>query len=788
MDASQYKDYVLVILFVKYISDKSRNDSNFMIDIPAGCYFEDFVALKGHANIGEEMNKKMAALSEANQLDGVFIADFDDETKLGKGKDKVETLSGLISIFQTSDLDFSKNRAADDDLIGDAYEYLMKNFATESGKSKGQFYTPAEVSRVIAKVLGLDKVNSIRTTIYDPACGSGSLLLRAKAETPTDATLYGQEKDNATVGLAKMNMILHNDPYATIKQGDTLNDPQYEDESGNLQAFDFVVANPPFSTKSWLKGAKEEDQYHRWGSSIGVPPEKNGDYAFLLHIVRSIKQTGCGACILPHGVLFRGNAEAQIRKYLVAEKRYIKGIIGLPANLFFGTGIPACIIILEKSEASNRKGVFMIDAKSGFMKDGAKSRLREQDIHRIVDVWQKQRDVPHFARFVPLEEIERNDYNLNIPRYISAPDTEIQQDIDAHLHGGLPAHDIEQLAAYWQVCPSLRNDLFRLHDTRAGYFALNCKPEAVRDTIMANSDFRHQAEIFYRSYTEWCNRHRATLYDLTTGFAPKRLIEALSDSLLATFKHDESLVDAYDVYDCLMNYWSETMQDDCYLIAANGWKAELYTPQPTAKKKDAKPKEKKASTPEDVACDLLPVSIVVDEYFAKEKRLISASEELLNDKENQLNELLEEHADEAFDEDNFADNKLTDSNIKKRIKTLDKKSDADEIAVLMQYLKLKEDISLTKKTLKTLKYNLLTALMVTYADLAEDDIKRLVIEKKWFAALSARLDSEMQRIGQQLTSKVSALAERYAQTLPEIDAAIADLEAKVAAHLKQMGF
>lgn len=486
--------------------------------------------------------------------------------------------------------------------------------------------------------------------------------------------------------------------------------------------------------------------------------------------------------------MFRGNAEAQIRKYLVAEKRYIKGIIGLPANLFFGTGIPACIIILEKSEASNRKGVFMIDAKSGFMKDGAKNRLREQDIRRIVDVWQKQRDMPHFARFVPQEEIERNDYNLNIPRYISAPDTEIQQDIDAHLHGGLPAHDIEQLAAYWQVCPSLRNDLFRPHDTRTGYFALNCEPEAVRDTIMANSDFCRQTEIFYRSYTEWCNRHRATLYDLTTGFAPKRLIEALSDSLLATFKHDESLVDAYDVYDCLMNYWSETMQDDCYLIAANGWKAELYTPQSTAKKKDAKPKEKKASTPEDVACDLLPVSIVVDEYFAKEKRLISASEELLNDKENQLNELLEEHADEAFDEDNFADNKLTDSNIKKRIKTLDKKSDADEIAVLMQYLKLKEDISLTKKTLKTLKYNLLTALMVKYADLTEDDIKRLVIEKKWFAALSARLDSEMQRIGQQLTSKVSALAERYAQTLPEIDAAIADLEAKVAAHLKQMGF
>lgn len=787
MDASQYKDYVLVILFVKYISDKSRNDSNFVIDIPAGCFFEDFVALKGHANIGEEMNKKMAALSEANHLDGVFIADFDDEAKLGKGKDKVETLSGLIGIFQTADLDFGKNREADDDLIGDAYEYLMKNFATESGKSKGQFYTPAEVSRVMAKVLGLDKAHTIaQTTIYDPTCGSGSLLLRAKAETLNDITLYGQEKDNATVGLAKMNMILHGEQFAEIKQGDTLNDPQYTDESGNLRAFDFVVANPPFSTKSWLKGAKEEDQYHRWGSSIGVPPEKNGDYAFLLHIVRSIKQTGCGACILPHGVLFRGNAEAQIRKYLVAEKRYIKGVIGLPANLFFGTGIPACIIIVEKSEASNRKGIFMIDAKSGFVKDGAKNRLREQDIRRIVDVWQQQRDVPHFARFVPLEEIEHNDYNLNIPRYIPAPDTEILQDIDAHLHGGLPAHDIEQLAAYWQVCPSLRNDLFRPHDTRAGYFTLNCDLKAVRDTIMLNADFRRQTEIFYRSYAGWCDQHRATLYSLSTGFVPKHLIGRLSDSLLATFKRDESLVDAYDVYDCLMNYWSETMQDDCYLIAANGWKAELYTPQPAAKKKDAKPK--KASTPEDIVCDLLSVSIVVDEYFATEKQLILASEELLRDKENQLSELLEEHADEAFNESNFADNKLTDSNVKNRIKALNKKSDAEEIAVLMQYLKLKEDISLAKKTLKTLKYDLLTALLVKYAGFTEDDVKRLVIEKKWFAALSARLDGEMQRVGQQLTSKVSALAERYAQTLPEIDAEISDLEAKVAAHLKQMGY
>ena len=789
MDASQYKDYVLVILFVKYISDKSHSDVAFDIEIPDGCHFEDFVALKGNPNIGEEMNKKMAALAEANQLDGVFIADFEDDTKLGKGKDKVDTLSNLIAVFQNENLNFSKNRAADDDLIGDAYEYLMKNFATESGKSKGQFYTPGEVSRVMAKVIGLNKTKKgKKTTIYDPTCGSGSLLLRAMCETPEGATVYGQEMDNATVGLAKMNMILHNEIYADIKQGDTINDPQFKDDD-QLKTFDYIVANPPFSTKSWLKSAKTEDEYKRWGEGIkiGVPPEKNGDYAFLLHIVRSLKQTGCAACILPHGVLFRGNAEAQIRKYLVAEKRYIKGIIGLPANLFFGTGIPACIIIIEKSEAAGRKGVFMIDAKSGFTKDGAKNRLREQDIRRIVDVWQAQRDVPHFARFVPMEEIERNDYNLNIPRYVSAPDTEILQDIDAHLYGGLPKHDIDQLDNYWDVCPSLRENLFCEHLTREGYYSLNCKQETVREAVATNADFRKQGDVFKKSFEAWCDKHREQLHDLTQGFAPKMLIEEFGNSLLEIFGADKSLVDAYDIYDCLMNYWGEAMQDDCYMISSGGWLVQLYTPQPASKKGEKK-KEKKAATPEDVVCDLLPVPIVIDEYFAEKRNLITAAEELLAQNEAQLAELIEEQAENYLDEDNFPDSKMTDANIKKRIKVLNKKADAEELAVLQKYLNLKGDISLNKKLIKERKYDLLTALLVKYADLSEEDIKRLVIEKKWFASLGSRLDGEMQRISQQLTSKVSALAERYAQTLSEIDTEIADLEAKVAAHLKQMGY
>ena len=789
MDASQYKDYVLAILFIKYISDKKRSDQNFLIDIPANCYFDDFIALKGKDNIGEEMNIKIAKLSEANSLDGVFTADFDDDAKLGKGKDKVETLTNLIAVFQNDNLDFSKNRAADDDLIGDAYEYLMKNFATESGKSKGQFYTPAEVSRVMAKLIGLNKAGKETCiTIYDPTCGSGSLLLRAINEKPGDATVYGQEKDNATVGLAKMNMILHNEVFADIQLGDTINNPLFKIEDNKLKTFDYIVANPPFSLKSWLKSAKEEDEYHRWNSNIGIPPTTKGDYAFLLHIVRSLKQTGCGACILPHGVLFRGKSEAQIRKYLVSKKRYIKGIIGLPANLFFGTGIPACIIVVEKLEAATRKGIFMIDAKNGFIKDGSKNRLREQDIRRIVDVWEKQCDVPHYARFVPMEEIEQNDYNLNIPRYISAKDTEVLQDIDAHLNGGIPQHDIDQMENYWAACPTLKESLFCDYPDRDGYYKLKCKQDDVRDTIANNIDFIKQGEAFKKSFAEWCKQNIQELKNITMGFAPKMLIENLGNSILNIFGNNKSFIDGYDVYDCLMNYWADVMQDDCYMISATDWAVQLYTPQPTPKKKGEKTKEKKAETSEDVVCDLLPVSIVIKEYFATEQESINKLEELLSENEAKLLELTEEHAEEYLNEDNFEDSKINDTNIKKRIKSLSKNTDAEEIKVLTNYLEIKKIISQNKKDIKALKVQLLALLVDKYSKLTIDEIKNLVVEKKWFATISQRLEGEMQSISHQLTSKVTTLAERYAQTLPEIDAEIADLEAKVNEYLKQMGF
>ena len=371
MDASQYKDYVLTMLFVKYVSDKYAHQKKSLIEVPDGATFEDMVKLKGKPDIGDQIMKNiLTPLFRANGLEGsVALVDFNDDEKLGKDKAKVERLSNLVAIFENPALDFKNNRAEDDDILGDAYEYLMRHFATESGKSKGQFYTPAEVSRILAKVIDVHKADRPSYSVYDPTCGSGSLLLKVAGESEKGLTIYGQEMDNATKSLAIMNMWLHGFPDALISGESTISDPQYKEPDGRLKRFDFVVANPPFSSKNWTTGiTPEDDKFNRF-REYGVPPAKNGDYAFLLHIIASLKSTGKGAIILPHGVLFRGNTEAAIRRNIL-ERKYIKGVIGLPANLFYGTGIPACIIVIDKENAEDREGIFMIDASKGYKKDG----------------------------------------------------------------------------------------------------------------------------------------------------------------------------------------------------------------------------------------------------------------------------------------------------------------------------------------------------------------------------------------------------------------------------------
>jgi type I restriction enzyme M protein len=784
MDASQYKDYVLFMLFIKYISDKYGNSSDFAppVIIPKGASFTDMVALKGKPDIGDKINTQVIQpLIDTNaRLARSDFPDFNDPNKLGEGQAMVDRLTNLIGIFQKPELDFSQNRAEHDDILGDAYEYLIRHFATESGKSKGQFYTPAEVSRVIAQVIGISPQNTkAATTAYDPTCGSGSLLLKVAAQAGKHITLEGQEMDVTTAGLARMNMILHDFPTANIQQGNTLAAPKFRDGE-QLRTYDYVVANPPFSVKTWSVGlTPEKDPFQRF--AWGVPPAKQGDYAFLLHIVRSLKGTGKGACILPHGVLFRGNAEAVIRQQLV-RSGILKGIIGLPANLFYGTGIPACIVVLDKENAAARKGVFLIDASKGFIKDGPKNRLREQDIHRIVDTFTRQADVPRYARMVPLAEIAnaKNDYNLNLPRYIDSTEPEDLQDIDGHLRGGIPERDLEVLVDYWRVLPGVRTALFESAG-RPGYARLRLPLPEVRPAILSHPEFTAFNQTVTQRFAGW----RAAATKQLTAFSkdahPKALIERIAEDLLAAF-HDAPLLDAYDVYQHLMDYWAETMQDDAYLIAADGWVAKTSRILETDKKGKTRDKG--------WTCELIPKPFIVARYFAKEQAAIDAAQSELEAVAASLAELVEEHGGE----EGFlgALDKIAKAEVSARLKeikglTAKDQEAKDEAAVLKRWLELSEDETALKRAVKEQEAALDKRAYEKYPTLTEAEIKKLVVDDKWMARLAAAVQGELERVSRTLTGRIRELAERYATPLPQLTEEVATLAARVEEHLRKMG-
>lgn len=802
MDASQYKNYVLTILFLKYISDKVKAGSDLYFELPEGCSFNDIVALKQKANIGEEIQKRLHLIAKANpNLDNIINeADFDDSTKLGSGKAKVDTLSNLIAVFQKDFLDFSSNRAGDDDIIGDAYEYLMKNFAAESGKKKGQFYTPAEVSRLMAMILGIHQDSRDQISIYDPTCGSGSLLLRAKAEAQNGVSILGQELDGATRGMAVMNMYLHGVDDAEIEVGDTIEKPFFKDAPNELMKFDYAVANPPFSQKGWIKGeVKINDTYGRWGTDDSlppIPPAGYEDYAFLLHIIKSLKSQGRAACILPNGVLFRGNEEENVRRKLIG-RRYIRGIISLPSNLFFGTGIPACIIIIDKAKALTSKGIFMIDAREGFIKDGAKNRLREQDIRRIFDTWQTLETLeangklddnelfPHFARFVPYSEItnERNDCNLNVSRYISPRDTEIQHDLYAHLklNGGLPANDVDNGFEYvWRLCPTLKNELFA--PFVPGYYRLAVDRKEVGNAISFNKEFRTLSGFFSDSIEEWFNLIKPQLFSLAPGCNPKQLMTDWSEALLETLGEVDGMVDAYDVYDILMNYWHSTMQDDCYLISRDGWKVELSCETLTTDKKSKEVKfvAKKNPTFRDYNCDLLPVDIVVTRYFKNEHDAVLKAEECVAQFNSEIEQMEEENSETLDD---------TVAGLKKTLKNLEKTAPDDEdVTIIRDYLSFADKLKVAKKTAKDAVAKLTALVVKKYPTLTDEEIKDMVVNEKWHTFIVGEAINESLRVTFAIEGQVTALADRYARRLADIDFSVRSLEERVNSHLAKMGF
>lgn len=634
-------------------------------------------------------------------------------------------------------------------------------------------------------------------SVYDPTCGSGALLLKAAHEAPNEMSVYGQEMDNATYALARMNMILHGYETAELWHGNTLSSPHYKNPDGSLKTFDFAVANPPFSVKAWTSGVNPSNDEFRRFDGFGVPPEKNGDYAFLLHILKSLKSTGKAAVILPLGVLFRGNREADIRRELV-KRHLIKGVIGLPANLFYGTGIPACVIVLDKEDAASRTGIFMIDASKGFIKDGNKNRLRAQDIHKIVDVFRNQVEVAGYSRLVPFEEISStaNDFNLNLPRYIDSSEPEDVQDLDGHLNGGIPARDIDALSSYWEVMPAIREQLFE-NGGRPGYLQLTVPVEDVRVTILAHPEFVAFNDSTMKHFAGWREQAVTGSKAIEVGGHPKLLIEELAESLLAAFR-GVALIDPYDIYQHLMDYWADVMQDDAFQLTQVGW-VEAAQLRELHKTKDKNGKLVWAEQHDLMVgkrrfkSDLIPGGVLVSHFFSTEQAELDELDVQLTSVEQELEAQLQEHGGdggllEEVVEGDADKPKITAKGVKAWLKENGANGLlAEEAAAITGYGQLLDKQTSLKKKIKERTEALHASMVERYATLTEEEVKEFVVEDKWMAHLRGEVAGELERVSQVLTRRIHELAKRYAPSLTELSAEVSVLQQRVEEDLRALG-
>ena len=647
-----------------------------------------------------------------------------------------------------------------------------------------------------------------------------------------------------------MNAVLHRKAEIIIKSGNTFSNPQYLDRNDNsiLERFDYIVANPPFSMKNWRDGiaGKEYGRFEGYGDT---PPEKNGDYAWLMHILKALKTNGKAAVILPHGVLFRGNAEATIREAII-KKHWIKGIISLPANLFYGTGIAACVLVIDKEGAANRQGIFMIDASRGYVKDGNKNRLRERDIYRIITTFNEQITTdPKYARFVPNDEIEKkNGYNLNITRYIDSTDPEDIQDIYAHIHGGIPAVDIDSLSKYWDVFPSLKAELLTAISEK--YYSLNVEHENIRQTIYKNAEFSEYGEKLDEAFAAWKTKEYPTLSSLDEDVSARELIVSLAEDILAEFEH-LTLIDKYDVYQVLLAYWNEVMNDDVSLIISepDGYANARATDNIEEEITQGKNKGEMKVTGWEGR--LIPKSIVIDAFFREEKNTIEEAENVVAETESQLSDLIESADEESALADVAENGKVKAKDLEAKIEELTQHVETEEtieLELLMNQLpmqkkrlqaylvghplcksaltdkgtvskssimlrllvirteesipeSLQDDVNQLKaalelrgkisdynKVVKDLNKALDEKCRARYDSLTHEEILELLVNKKWFDSIFFGIADLYAAISHHLTNRIIELADRYEDTLPELDKETTEYEAKVKSHLERMGF
>ncbi len=829
MDASRYKDYMLGLMFYKFLSDKTLEEFNIssgLGQITESELVEEYV--KAKIEYGEELDKMLqmalgyyvapeylyqtwlkdinsgnfevqkvtdslnnfertiAVSSDSNDFKGLFSSSTLDltDTALGSNlNERSKNIKSLILLFA----DLNMVALQKGDVLGDAYEYLIGQFAMESGKKAGEFYTPRQVSEVMAQIVA--KKSDVKT-IYDPTVGSGSLLLTVKKhlgkEVQKDLNYYGQEKNTATYNLTRMNLLLHGvrPEKMTIKNGDTLSHDWPEDPERPNEGvqFDAVVMNPPYSVKGWNKaGLKVSDP--RFEIAGALPPDSKGDLAFLLHGLFHLGQDGTMAIVLPHGVLFRGGTEGEIRERLL-ERNYIDSIIGLPSNLFTNTGIPVAVMILKKSRKIDEP-VLIIDASRSFIKVGKQNVLQEKDIAKIVDTYVERREEKGYSHLATRGEILENQYNMNIPRYVEAIDDEIPQDVDAHLLGGIPLQNIEDLKVLQSTVPDILNQY--LNEIRSGYVELLKPVEVITGEILSDARIAATSNEIESKAKSYVNKYWDILRVVDNNSNSNQLMNDMLveiKTLLAEFTY----IDVYNGYQIVAEIWKNSLVHDTEIIALSGFYTAGRTREPNIVTKGSG--DKKREEQDGWVGTIVPNELIAKRLYSDELEGIETKKMRIQEIENELSDLVEAAKVEDSDEADALGGTLNEAGEAFEIKSVKaelKKSSKRtvEYKLLKNVEALFADKSELSKAVKADEKTLKEAVQERILTLTNEEIDRLIYEK-WFGNTVETIVGLAELPIKAELNKLQLLHDRYAHTLSALDEESRDLESEFEAMMSEL--
>lgn len=816
IEANEYKDYILGFIFYKYLSDQEikflkendfDNDDISNLDesdqetvdyirqnigyfISYNNLFSTWISMGKDfdvSNVRDALSafERLIWPSHKNVFENIFHTLDTGLSKLGDSSGtQTKAISGLLQLIKDIPMDGKQ----DYDVLGFIYEYLISMFAANAGKKAGEFYTPHEVSFLMSEIIANHLKNKKEIKIYDPTSGSGSLLINignsvAKyMEDDNNIKYYAQELKENTYNLTRMNLVMRGirpDNIVT-RNGDTLEeDWPYFDENDPIHTYsplyvDAVVSNPPYS-QAWDSSNKENDPRY---SRFGLAPKSKADYAFLLHDLFHVKPDGIMAIVLPHGVLFRGGEEGEIRKNLI-ENNHIDTIIGLPANIFFGTGIPTIIMILKQKRAND--DVLIIDASKGFIKEGKNNKLRASDIKKIVDTVIERKNIDKFSKVVSRKEIRSNEYNLNIPRYVDSSEEPETWDVYASMFGGIPLNEIDKLKNYWQVFPNLKISLFNKKD--GPYVEITNKD--IKDTIKNNEEIQNFKRNFAEKLKNYTDYLKLELLKNIKNIPISKEENILSEKLFECLE-TIPLVDKYEAYQILNDEWQK-IAIDLEIIQTEGYDAiRKVDPNMVFKKKNGKEQE----VQEGWIGRIIPFELVQENILIEETKSLKEKEARLLEISSQYEEIID-----SLTEDEKENGVLNDTNdafvskeVTKKLKELKKEEDVEVLTFvekLKKYEELNKEEKLLKKRIKEDSENLQLLTKTTIESLSDNDIY-LLLEKKWIQKITDSLNKLPDNMINKLIDTIQAIFKKYETTYLDIESEIKETENKLALMIDEL--